>query len=131
MHVPGMPALEEMCHGDRTEVAHLRDVLDRVGDKWSLMILGMLETGPMRFTVLQRSIPGISHRMLTHTLRSLQRDGLVSRESFAEIPPRVEYEVTALGHTLLPVVIELARWASEHQRELRANQDAWDEALDR
>jgi DNA-binding HxlR family transcriptional regulator len=125
---PPLSAMRELCQGDPTALAPMRDVLDRVGDKWSLLILGMLDRAPQRFTVLHRSIPGISQRMLTHTLRNLQRDGLVSRESFAEIPPRVEYTVTPLGQTLLPAVIALATWAFENQGQLQANRDDYDDA---
>ena len=70
-------------------------ILDRIADKWSIMVVGVLSHGPMRFNALQRSIPGISHRMLTLTLRGLERDGLVKRIAFATIPPRVDYELTA------------------------------------
>jgi DNA-binding HxlR family transcriptional regulator len=119
-----------LCHSDSTQLSPVRDTLDRISNKWSLLILGMLEDGPLRFTALQKVVPGISQRMLTHTLRSLQRDGLVSRQAFAEIPPRVEYSVTDLGRTLLPVVVQFAQWAYENREELEANHTAFDLALD-
>jgi len=125
-----MPAVREMCHNETERLDVVRDVLERVGDKWSVLILGMLEKGPVRFTALQREIPGISQRMLSHTLRALQRDGLVSRQSFNESPPRVEYTVTELGHTLLPAVILLAQWAWDNRDVIEANHTAWDDALD-
>ena len=123
-------AMRELCQNNPSALAPVRDVLDRVSDKWSLLILGMLDREPQRFTVLHRSIPGISQRMLTHTLRNLQRDGLVSRESFAEIPPRVEYTVTPLGQTLIPAVTALATWAFENHDQLQANRDDYDDALE-
>jgi DNA-binding HxlR family transcriptional regulator len=118
-----------MCHSDTRAHSPVRDVLDHIGDKWTLLVLGMLEREPQRFTALHRSIPGISQRMLTLTLRNLQRDGLVSRQSLDESPPRVEYTVTALGQTLVPAVIALARWAFENHGTIEANRDAYDEAL--
>lgn len=108
----------------------IREVLDRLGDKWSLLIIRALRAGPLRFTALQRETPGISQRMLTHTLRALQRDGLVARESFDESPPRVEYRLTAFGLTFVPVVITIVNWAVSNQHELDANHAAWDAAED-
>jgi DNA-binding HxlR family transcriptional regulator len=119
-----------LCHSDSSQLSPVRDTLDRISNKWSLLILGMLEDGPLRFTALQKLVPGISQRMLTHTLRSLQRDGLVSREAFAEIPPRVEYAVTDLGRTLLPVIVQFAQWAYENRDLLVANHEQYDRALD-
>src|SRR5438309_328489 len=79
-------------------MAFVRQVLDRVGDKWSMLIVANLQDGPLRYTDLQRRIPGISQRMLTHTLRQLQQDGLITRTAYAEVPPRVEYALEPLGH---------------------------------
>jgi len=124
-----IPAIREMCHDETHRLGAVRDVLDRVCDKWSMLVLSMLEREPMRFTALHRAVPGISQRMLTHTLRNLQRDGLVSRESFAEIPPRVEYTLTTLGRTLLPAVLSLAMWALDNHEQLQSNRDAYDDAL--
>jgi DNA-binding HxlR family transcriptional regulator len=128
-HVDVLPEVGAMCHDDTRAYSPVRDVLDHIGDKWTLLVLGMLERGPQRFTALHRSIPGISQRMLTRTLRNLQRDGLVSRQSFDENPPRVEYTVTTLGQTLVPAVIALARWAFENHKAIEANRDAYDETL--
>ncbi len=129
-----MPTLDnealKLCHSDAAHLGPIRDVLDRISNKWSLLIMGMLEDEPRRFTALQKIVPGISQRMLTHTLRSLQRDGLVSRVAYAEIPPRVEYAVTDLGRTLLPVVAQFAQWAYDNKDELEANQEAFDLALE-
>lgn len=93
----------------------IRHVLTRVGDKWSLLVifhLGRMDT--LRFNELRRRIEGISQRMLTVTLRSLEMDGLVVRRVYAEVPPRVEYRLTELGQSLLGVVIDLEKWATEH-----------------
>src|SRR4030081_3803397 len=97
-----------------------RSVLDRIGDKWSLLLIGILEGGPMRFTELLRTTPGISRRMLTATLRSLERDGLVTRTVYAEVPPRVEYQMTEMGLTLSEPVLRLAMWAADHQDAIKS-----------
>ena len=99
----------------------VREVLDRVGDKWSLLVIGTLRGGPMRFGGLETSVAGISQRMLTRTLKHLVEDGLVDRTAYAEVPPRVEYELTELGRTLLPLVMSLAEWAMAHRDEINAN----------
>ncbi len=93
------------------DCATARQILDRVGDKWSLYIVGALREGPKRFNELKREVAGISQRMLTLTLRGLERDGLVTRTVFATIPPRVDYELTELGRTLLEPVMALVTWA--------------------
>jgi len=103
-----------------------RSVLERIGDKWSLLLIGMLQGGPMRFTELLRTTPGISRRMLTLTLRALERDGLVDRTIYAEVPPRVEYRVTELGLSLSDPVLRLAMWAADHQSAIIANRTAFD-----
>lgn len=124
------PRMEAMCEGPDVDPEIFRSILARVGDKWSMMLIGMLQEGPRRFTELKAMTPGISSRMLTQTLRQLERDGLVEREVFAEIPPRVEYQVTPLGQSLVPVVLALAEWASEHTVEIAANRDAYDAATE-
>ena len=93
----------------------VREVLSRVGDKWSVLIVGLLHDGPKRFSALRREIDGVSQRMLTLTLRGLERDGLVSRTVEATVPPRVDYELTRLGRTLLEPVMELAAWAERNR----------------
>lgn len=98
-----------------------REVLTQIGDKWTSQVISNLAAGPLRFGVLQREVPGISHRMLTRTLRSLERDGLVSRTSYPEVPPRVEYELTALGETLIEPIAGILAWVGEHQGEVEAN----------
>ena len=93
----------------------VRDIMDRIGDKWSLLtILHLGATDSLRFNELRRQISGISQRMLTVTLRSLETDGLLTRTAYAEVPPRVEYRLTALGRSLLGAVIELGGWATAH-----------------
>src|SRR5262245_36434165 len=87
------------------------EILARVGDKWSVLIVKLLGGGPRRFNELRRLVGGISQRMLTLTLRSLERDGLVTRTAFATIPPRVDYALTPLGRSLLVPVRALAHWA--------------------
>jgi DNA-binding HxlR family transcriptional regulator len=104
----------------------VREVLDRVGDKWSLLIIGTLQRGPRRFGELHQAVEGISQRMLTLNLRHLERDGLVTRSVYAEVPPRVEYELTRLGETLLEPVLALATWVSENHAEIEANRRTFD-----
>ncbi|MFC5002073.1 winged helix-turn-helix transcriptional regulator [Dactylosporangium cerinum] len=94
----------------------VRGLLTTIGDKWTLVVVAALVDKRKRFTELQREIDGISHRVLTKTLRDLEHDGLVSREVHAEVPPRVEYALTPLGHTLLEPVEGLVRWVEEHGR---------------
>ena len=97
------------------------DVLDRVGDKWSVLVVVMLGDGPKRFNELRRSIASISQRMLTLTLRGLERDGLVTRTVFPTIPPRVDYALTELGRSLLQPVGALGNWARQnHARIVQA-----------
>jgi DNA-binding HxlR family transcriptional regulator len=105
----------------------LREVLDRIGDKWSVLVIDALGKGTHRFSDLQRSIEGgISQRMLTRTLRSLERDGLVVRTAHPEVPPRVEYDLTPLGRTLLGPVSMLSKWAEQHRPVIRANRRHYD-----
>lgn len=99
----------------------IRHILDRVGDKWSVLVVGTLEAGPLRYTELVYAIPGISQRMLTRTLQQLAQDGIVRRTAFAEVPPRVEYELTALGRSLLTTVLALAAWAVDNHKEIQRN----------
>jgi DNA-binding HxlR family transcriptional regulator len=106
-----------------------REVLDRVGDKWTLLVIAMLEQRPTqraRFSELKRSIPGISQRMLTATLRSLERDGLLTRDVYAEAPPRVEYELTPLGKRFMQPVRVLVEWLQGNWSAIRAARDTFD-----
>ncbi|MFI8073724.1 winged helix-turn-helix transcriptional regulator [Streptomyces sp. NPDC086033] len=97
----------------------VRQILDRVGDKWSMLVISVLETGPLRYTELQRAVPGISQRMLSLTMSRLQQDGLVTRTAYAEVPPRVEYALTPLGSSLHHVVTSLITWVAEHHAQIR------------
>jgi DNA-binding HxlR family transcriptional regulator len=97
----------------------VREILDLVGDKWSLYIIATLKDGPVRFNELRRRIDGISQRMLTITLRGLERDGLVKRTLFPTIPPRVDYELTDVGRTLLAPVMALVTWANTNQENIQ------------
>ena len=111
----------------------VRQALDRLGDKWTTLIIGMLEDGPKRFSELRRGIQGISQKMLTQTLRSLERDGLVKRTLYPEIPPRVEYALTPLGETLCEPIAAIIRWTEDHIETVIAAQvqyDAEQKALD-
>lgn len=106
-----------------------RHVLDLVGDKWATLIVGLLEEGPQRFAVLHRQIGGISQKMLTQTLRRLERDGLVLRTVYAEVPPRVEYTLTPLGRTLCEPLAALRNWAEDHIAAVQEAQQRYDRAL--
>lgn len=107
----------------------VREVLDRIGDKWSVYVIHLLGSGTMRFSDLKRSIDGISQRMLTVTLRGLERDGLVTRTVYPVVPPRVDYALTPLGQTLLGTVCALVDWSEAHRADIdaaRARYDARD-----
>jgi DNA-binding HxlR family transcriptional regulator len=104
----------------------VREVLSRVGDKWSVQIVALLGERSMRFSELQRAIEKISKRMLTLSLRNLERDGLILRTVYAEIPPRVEYDLTRLGRTLLVPIQGLAEWADENRTTIQECREAYD-----
>jgi len=101
-------------------------VLARIGDKWSVLIVAILGGGPKRFNEIKRMVGGISQRMLTLTLRGLERDGLVTRTVFPTVPPRVDYELTELGHSLWKPVEALGGWARQHQGEIAAARQRFD-----
>jgi DNA-binding HxlR family transcriptional regulator len=110
--LPPQPYLDGDCRG-------VASILARVGDKWSVFVIMTLGDGPKRFNEIKRRIGGISQRMLTLTLRGLERDGLVTRTVFPTIPPRVEYELTELGRGLRQPVEALGRWSTEHQAQIQ------------
>ena len=118
--------------GNKSQTCNaMGDILNRIGDKWSVMVVGQLTHKTMRFNELRHTIGGISQRMLTLTLRNLERDGLVTRTVYPEIPPRVEYQLTELGRTLTAPLDTLWNWAAEHMgsvTEARANYDRVHEA---
>ncbi|WP_429860959.1 winged helix-turn-helix transcriptional regulator [Brevibacterium spongiae] len=105
-----------------------RIVLDRVGDKWTVLIVDVLDGGPKRFNEIRLAIGGITPKVLTSTLRSLVADGLVDREVFAEVPPRVEYSLTDLGRSLQEPVAALRRWAEANVAAITGNRDRHAEA---
>jgi DNA-binding HxlR family transcriptional regulator len=98
----------------------LGQVLDRVGDKWTVMVVGGLAKGPMRFNALLRLIGGVSHRMLTLTLRGLEHDGLVKRTVYPSVPPKVEYELTDVGRSLIKPLRALSEWVQKNQRSIES-----------
>ena len=103
-----------------------RRLLDRIGDRWTVLIVGALDTGPRRFTEIATTVQGISQKMLTQTLRSLERDGFIARTAYPVVPPHVEYELTALGRSLQDPLHALERWAIEHMDGVVARQEAYD-----
>ena len=112
------------CQAWPKDSAFIREVLDRIGDKWTVLTISTLSAGSLRYSDLQASIPGISQRMLTQTLKHLERDGLITRTAYAEVPPRVEYELTDLGRSLLDAVMAMAEWAVTHHSEIAGNRAA-------
>lgn len=114
--------MENFHHGDTCPI---RDVLSRLGDKWTMLVLITLKTnGTMRFGDIQKSIGDVSQRMLTVTLRSLETDGLIVRRVYAEVPPRVEYALTETGYSLMPHIESLVDWALEHMTDILERRDA-------
>lgn len=110
-----------------TECRALGQIIDRIADKWAVMVVGHLSTADcMRFNALMRAIPGVSHRMLTLTLRGLQRDGIVSRTAYPTVPPRVDYALTPLGRSLTEPLSQLAGWAGEHRHEIETARATYD-----
>ena len=118
-----IPGRSETCNA-------MADILNRIGDKWSVMIVGYLGRKTMRFNELRHTIGGISQRMLTLTLRGLERDGLVRRTVTPVIPPRVDYELTPLGRSLLEPVRGLGDWAQANLAAIDAARTAYDAAAD-
>ena len=112
---------------DYAGLCPVRDVLDRIGDRWSVLVVLRLSAGPIRFRALLRSVDGISQRMLTTTLRALERDGLVDRKVFDTRPPSVEYSLTPLGESLLNPLSLLAEWAMEHHEQILKARNDFDE----
>jgi DNA-binding HxlR family transcriptional regulator len=105
-----------------------RRILDRIGDRWTVLIVGVLAEGDARFSELRRRIEGVSQKMLTQTLRGLERDGLVRRTVYPEVPVRVEYALTEAGRTLQGPLHALEEWAIEHLTDVSASQQAFDHA---
>ncbi|WP_311922865.1 helix-turn-helix domain-containing protein [Microbispora sp. H10836] len=104
----------------------MRQILDRIADKWSLLVIALLDKRSLRFTELRRAIDGVSQRMLARTLRHLERDGLVSRTVHPTVPPRVDYALTPMGATLHTTIRALVDWTEEHQNAIAAARAAYD-----
>lgn len=104
----------------------IRCIISRIGDKWSVLIICLLgESGTMRFNEISKTLGDISQKMLTTTLRSLESDGLISRQIYPEVPPRVEYKLTEFGEDLLPHLVNLTVWATKNMNKVMANRDAY------
>ncbi|MEU4356081.1 winged helix-turn-helix transcriptional regulator [Streptomyces virginiae] len=113
------------CGGEHEDCG-IREVLDRIGDKWSVLVVVELAQGVRRFRQLQRAIPGISQRMLTLTVRRLERDGVITRTVHPTVPPQVEYELTTMGHSLTHLVKALADWSADHRDAIARARQEWD-----
>jgi DNA-binding HxlR family transcriptional regulator len=111
------------------EKCPVRGILDKIGDKWSMLIVLTLSAGPLRFNEVKRRIPDISQKMLTQTLRDLQRDGMVGREVFPTVPPAVEYRLTELGGSILEPFGHLIGWADRNHDAIAASRSQFDAAL--
>jgi DNA-binding HxlR family transcriptional regulator len=109
-----------------TVSCEIRDLLDRLADKWSLLVVELLGTGKHRFSELHREIDEISQRMLTLTLRHLERDGLINRTVHPVVPPRVDYELTQLGHSLLAAIEPLVTWTRAHRDQIATARESYD-----
>jgi DNA-binding HxlR family transcriptional regulator len=105
-------------------------VFQRVGDKWASLVIQVLADGPVRFSELRTMVSVVTPKVLTQTLRTLERDGLVTRKVFAQVPPRVDYELTELGHSLLEPLTALRRWAEDNVPTILDARDAYDDARD-
>lgn len=117
------PQVDGPCGDDDCGI---RDVLDRLGDRWSVLVVVELAKGVRRFRELQRAIPGISQRMLTLTTKRLWRDGLVERIAYPTIPPQVEYRLTPMGHSLATTIATLADWSRTHKDTIATSRAHWD-----
>lgn len=116
----------DVLQWDTREDCEVRQILDRIADKWSLLVIALLDQRSLRFTELRRTIDGISQRMLARTLRHLERDGLVSRTVHPVVPPRVDYELTPLGASLHHTIRALVTWTEQHQNDIATARSAYD-----
>src|ERR1700739_2749540 len=116
----------ESAHGLASASCRARSLLCRIGDKWAIYVVDRLGSGPRRFSELLRGIDGITARMLTVTLRGLERDGILTRTVHAAVPPRVDYQLTSLGETLLATIGQLVAWADAHLPEIESARAAYD-----
>jgi DNA-binding HxlR family transcriptional regulator len=124
----GVTTLEGPCAHEYEQDCGVREVLDRLGDRWSVLVVAELAAGVRRFRELQRAVPGISQRMLTLTVRRLERDGMLSRTIYPTVPAQVEYELTELGRSLQRQVRALADWSAAHRDAVAAARQRWDTA---
>ena len=113
-----------LCDDPRTE-SLVHEMLARVAEKWTLLVIYVLEDGEIRFSRIQERVPGISQKMLTKTLRQLERDGLIARRVYAEVPPRVDYRLTELGESLAMALCPLWEWAAEHLLDVESARQAF------
>lgn len=118
--VPNVSPASGLAPADVSECKALANVLNRIGDKWTVLVIGTLNLGPMRYNELKRAIQGISQRMLTLTLKGLEEDGLVNRTVYPTVPATVTYELTALGTSLHGPIMIMLQWAVDHQPEIEA-----------
>lgn len=119
------PTVHQVC-GHITDGAAVRELMSRIGDKWTIMIVVSLAKSPKsraRFSELEKKVPGISQRMLSSTLKNLEQDGMVIREVFPEVPPRVEYELTALGRSLLNPMQAIIDWVAKNWDQVRKSRE--------
>ncbi|MCW2932171.1 MAG: HxlR family transcriptional regulator [Actinomycetia bacterium] len=121
-----LPASAKPAVLERNEL--LRDVMDRIGDKWSVIVICRLDGGPLRFNALRRAADGITQRMLSATVRRLERDGLISRTVEATVPPSVEYALTERGRSLHAVLAELVAWTEANLDDIRRGREEYDAA---
>jgi len=122
----GVTSPDRSCRRNGERDCSMREALDRIGDKWSVLVVVELAAGVRRFRQLQRAVPGISQRMLTLTVRRLERDGLLTRTVFPTIPPQVEYELTEMGRSLHVQVRALADWAATYRQAVAESRRRWD-----
>ncbi|MFI2363952.1 winged helix-turn-helix transcriptional regulator [Promicromonospora sp. NPDC019610] len=120
--MPGGP--DSPCDSETHELT--RDLMGQVADRWTLLVVAALSDGPQRFSAIQSVVAGVSHRMLSKTLRGLVRDGMITRTAYAEVPPRVEYELTPLGWKLMDLAHGFVDWAQDHGQQLRESRARFD-----
>lgn len=120
--MPGGP--DAPCDSETHELT--RDLMGQVADRWTLLVVAALSDGPQRFSAIQEVVAGVSHRMLSKTLRGLVRDGMITRTAYAEVPPRVEYELTPLGWKLMDLAHGFVDWAQDHGQQLRESRARFD-----
>ncbi|MFD7308406.1 winged helix-turn-helix transcriptional regulator [Promicromonospora sp. NPDC059942] len=120
--MPGGP--DSPCDSETHELT--RDLMGQVADRWTLLVVASLSDGPQRFSAIQEVVAGVSHRMLSKTLRGLVRDGMITRTAYAEVPPRVEYELTPLGWKLMDLAHGFVDWAQDHGQQLRESRARFD-----